>query len=81
MNRFPLTPIEYETSPLRPELAIPTFSDAELVGGKVKAFFDRVKVRNLYDVANLKRVLDERSMEERTVAHRAILFYASKRKH
>lgn len=77
MNRSPLMPIEHEASPLRPGLAVPVFSNAELVAGKVKAFFDRVKVRDLYDVANLRRVLDGRSMEERTTAHRAILFYAS----
>lgn len=67
MNRSPLISVEHRTSPLRPELA----------GGKAKAFFDRVKVRDLYDVANLRRVLDGRSMEERATAHKVILFYAS----
>lgn len=77
MNRSPLMPIERRSSILRPELGVPLFTDAELAGGKVKAFFDRVKVRDLYDVANLKRVLDERGAAERAVAHKAILFYAS----
>ena len=77
MNRSPLMPIERRSPILRPELDVPLFTDAELVGGKVKAFFDRVKVRDLYDVANLKRVLDRRSAAERAVAHKAVLFYAS----
>lgn len=77
MNRSPLMPIEHKASPLRAELAVPIFSDIELIAGKTKAFFDRVKVRDLYDIANLKRILDEKSMEERAVAHKVILFYAS----
>jgi len=77
MNRSPLMPIERRSPILRPELDVPLFTDAELAGGKVKAFFDRVKVRDLYDVANLKRVLDGRSAAERAVAHKAVLFYAS----
>lgn len=77
MNRSPLISVEHRTSPLRPELAVSVFSDAKLAGGKAKAFFDRVKVRDLYDVANLRRVLDGRSMEERATAHKVILFYAS----
>ena len=77
MNRSPLMPIERRSPILRPELDVPLFTDAELAGGKVKAFFDRVKVRDLYDVANLKRVLDRRSAAERAVAHKAVLFYAS----
>lgn len=70
MNRSPLISVEHRTSPLRPELAVSVFSDAKLAGGKAKAFFDRVKVRDLYDVANLRRVLDGRSMEERATAHK-----------
>lgn len=58
-------------------LGVPLFADADLTGGKVKAFFDRVKVWDLYDVANLKRVLDGRGAAECAVAHKAILFYAS----
>lgn len=70
MNCSPLISVEHRTPPLRPELAVSIFSDAELAGGKAKAFFDRVKVRDLYDVANLRRVLDGRSMEERATAHK-----------
>ena len=77
MNRSPLTPIEHKVPQIRPELTVPVFSDNELIGGKVKAFFDRVKVRDLYDIANLKHVLDERSKKERVIAHKIILFYAS----
>jgi predicted nucleotidyltransferase component of viral defense system len=77
MNRSPLMPVERRSSILRPELGVPLFADAELAGGKAKAFFDRVKVRDLYDVANLKCVLDGRSEDERATAHKAILYYAS----
>ena len=77
LNRSPLMAIERRASTLMPELRVPLFADAELAGGKVKAFFDRVKVRDLYDIANLKRVLDARGVEERGVAHKVILFYAS----
>ncbi|QOY60419.1 nucleotidyl transferase AbiEii/AbiGii toxin family protein [Thermophilibacter immobilis] len=77
LNRSPLMAIERRASTLMPELRVPLFADVELAGGKVKAFFDRVKVRDLYDIANLKRVLDARGVEERGVAHKVILFYAS----
>lgn len=63
LNRSPLIAIERRASTLMPELRVPLFADAELAGGKVKAFFDRVKVRDLYDIANLKLVLDARGVE------------------
>lgn len=39
---------------VRPDAEALTCCNAELAGGKVKAFFDRVKVRDLYDVCNLE---------------------------
>jgi predicted nucleotidyltransferase component of viral defense system len=77
LDRSPLMAIERGASTLMPGLRVPLFADAELAGGKVKAFFDRVKVRDLYDIANLKRVLDARSVEEHNVAHKVILSYTS----
>ena len=77
MNRSPLLPIKLRATPLRPDARVAAFSDAELAGGKAKAFFDRVKVRDLYDVCNLGRALARRPEAERELAHRAILFYAS----
>ena len=77
MNRSPLLPIESRETPLRPGDEVAVFSDAELAGGKAKAFFDRVKVRDLYDVCNLKRVLDGMPGDERETVRKAILFYAS----
>lgn len=56
---------------------IVTFCDAELAGGKAKALFDRVKVRDLYDICNLERVLTSTDKENELLTHRAILFYAS----
>jgi hypothetical protein len=48
MNRSPLMAIERRASTLMPGLRVPLFADAGLAGGEVKAFFDRVKVRDLY---------------------------------
>ncbi|MBQ3340163.1 MAG: hypothetical protein IJG82_11340, partial [Atopobiaceae bacterium] len=42
LNRSPLMAIERRASTLMPGLRVPLFADAELAGGKVKAFFDRV---------------------------------------
>ena len=47
MNRSPLRPARLRQSPLRPGADVLMFEDAELAGGKVKAFFDRVKIRDL----------------------------------
>jgi hypothetical protein len=77
MNRLPLSPVQSRTSPVRPGLGVPMFSDAELAGGKVKAFYDRVKVRDLYDVSNLGQVIAGWPDKERMRAHEVILWYAS----
>ncbi len=77
MNRSPImSPIMRET-PLRPSVLVRTFADAELVGGKAKAFFDRVKVRDLYDVFNLRAVCEKLVGSERNTMHKVILYYAS----
>ena len=52
------------------------FNDAELAGGKVKAFFDRVKICDLYDISNLKAHFDALEDSEE-LAHKAMLYYAS----
>ena len=54
-----------------------TLADAELAAGKVKAFFDRVKVRDLYDISNLKGVYETLEPGEQERAHRLALYYAS----
>lgn len=77
MNRSPLLPVRPRSSPIRPGLGVPMFSDAELIGGKVKAFYDRVKVRDLYDIGNLGKVVAGWPDEERAIAHEVILWYAS----
>lgn len=53
------------------------FTNDELAGGKVKAFFDRVKVRDLYDISNLGKFFESLSVDEELRAHRTILYYAS----
>ena len=77
MNRSPVLPIARMSSPLRPELGVSMFSDAELIGGKVKAFFDRVKTRDIYDISNLGRWLESLSDEQSQLMHAVILYYAS----
>ena len=77
MNRSPLFEPELRTTMLRPEAQILMFCDYELAGGKVKALFDRIKVRDLYDVGNLNQLFDSLSGEEERLFHQTILYYAS----
>ena len=77
MNRSPImVPVVRET-PVRPGAKVRTFADAELAAGKAKAFFDRVKIRDLYDVSNLKSVYESLKPGEQEVAHQLSLYYAS----
>ncbi|ERI05388.1 nucleotidyl transferase AbiEii/AbiGii toxin family protein [Atopobium sp. oral taxon 810] len=77
MNRSPImVPVVRET-PVRPGAKVRTFADAELAAGKVKAFFDRVKVRDLYDVSNLLGVYGSLEPDGQETAHRLALYYAS----
>lgn len=76
MNRSPLVPIRVRSCALRPDVGVPMFDDAELAGGKVKAFFDRVKIRDLYDISNLKAYFDVVGDSDGFI-HKALLYYAS----
>ena len=62
---------------IRPDAQVVTFSDTELVGSKVKALFDRVEIRDLYDVCSLEGILINPDEEYETLIHRVILYYAS----
>jgi len=79
MNRSPLLPVRQRTCSIRPDLDVLMFEDVELAGGKVKAFFDRIKIRDLYDISNLKYHFDERKIDESYSAyvHSSILYHAS----
>lgn len=79
MNRVPLAGVAMRRTPLSGNLRIRSFSDAELIGGKVKAFFDRVKVRDLYDISNLRRHLAaiDAASEEGQALHKIVLYYAT----
>lgn len=76
MNRSPLFPIRPRSCHLRPDVGVPMFEDAELAGGKVKAFFDRVKIRDLYDISNLKAHFDATGDPD-GIVHKTLLYYAS----
>jgi hypothetical protein len=75
MNRSPLIVPTLRSCAMRPDAEVLMFDDIELAGGKVKAFFDRVKVRDLYDISNLGRHFDDAGDDE--LAHRSMLYYAS----
>ncbi len=75
LNRVPLFPVEERSTPLRDDLKVPLLSDYELVGGKAKAFFSRVKVRDLYDISNLVKLLgDIGATDQRNLFHKTILY-------
>lgn len=75
LNRVPLLPVQPKSCPMRSGISVVMFDDLELIGGKVKAFYDRVKIRDLYDIANIYAFLSER--EESSFAHKVILYHAS----
>ena len=77
LNRSPITTPVMRACAIRPETEVLVFSDDEPAGGKVKAYFDRVKVRDLYDISNLGKRLKTASTEEEARAHLAMLYYAS----
>ena len=80
LNRSPLMTPEFKACYLRPELEVLMFSDFELIAGKVKALFDRVAVRDIYDIFKLKHYLDEqliRHPEQFDLCHKVILYYAA----
>ena len=69
---------------LRESLFVRTFSDLELIGGKVKALFDRIVVRDLYDVANLCSYLDNFLVKypgQADLCRKLMLYHASISKH
>lgn len=75
MNRSPLIQPTLRECPMRPGVGVLMFDDLELAGGKIKAFFDRVKVRDLYDIANLSKQFSKLNNDE--TAHQVALYYAS----
>jgi predicted nucleotidyltransferase component of viral defense system len=83
-NRSPLIAPLMRTCRLRPTLSVLAFSDLELIGGKVKALYDRVTARDIYDISNLKRYLDSLITEQPELGelcHKVMLYYASISKH
>jgi predicted nucleotidyltransferase component of viral defense system len=84
LNRIPTLEPLYRSSLLRPSLQVLTFSDFELVAGKVKAFYDRVKMRDIYDIMNLSSFLNgylQKYPKEESLCHKVVLFYASMSNH
>ena len=84
LNRVPIRDPVIRQSPLRPSLEVLTFSDYELVAGKTKALYDRVKMRDIFDIMNLSEHLDNRLAlhpEDDDTCHKMILFYTSLSNH
>lgn len=78
LNRVPLFSVDERSTPLREDLKVPILSGYELVGGKAKAFFSRVKVRDLYDISNLAALLSVNGApDQRELFHKTILFDAA----
>jgi len=84
LNRAPLIQPLPRPCYLRPTLSVLTFSDFELIGGKVKALYDRVAIRDLYDISNLQQYLNDylsEHPEETKLCHKIMLFYVSLSNH
>jgi predicted nucleotidyltransferase component of viral defense system len=84
LNRYPLLAPLMRPCRLRPTLSVLAFSDLELIGGKVKALYDRVTARDIYDISNLKRYLDSlivKQPELGELSHKVMLYHASISKH
>lgn len=77
LNRSPLVKPTIRSCPLQPSAGVLVFDDVELAGGKVKAFFDRVKVRDLYDISNLGRHFELIEDEQEARMHCSLLYHAS----
>lgn len=84
LNRVPLIEPQVRECCLRSTLSVLTFSDFELAGGKVKALYDRVAIRDLYDISNIQDYLKEylkKHPEQEDLCHKTMLFHASISKH
>ena len=80
LNRVPIVAPQKRTSTLLPELEVLMFADFELAAGKVKAFYDRVKLRDIYDIANLRvhfEALFAKNPGLELEFHKLVLYYAS----
>jgi len=80
LNRVPLLPTQYIPSSINPEQQVHTFSNLELIGGKLKALYDRVALRDLYDIANLKLYLDDflaNNPNQKDLCFKLMTFHAS----
>ena len=84
LNRAPLIQPLPRPCYLRPALSVLTFSDFDLIGGKVKALYDRVAIRDLYDISNLRRYLNgyvSDHPDSTDLCHKIMLYYVSLSNH
>lgn len=80
LNRVPLLAPQRRVCSLQPKMEVLMFADFELAAGKVKALYDRVKLRDLYDIGNLLEHFDTffcRNPETERDFHKLALYYAS----
>jgi len=81
LNRIPLHPINYSECILDNRIKIRTLSQTELIAGKVKALFDRVVVRDLYDISHIYQVIANlfylSDDENKRKLRRTIIFYTA----
>lgn len=77
LHRSPLMPTVQRTSPIRPEVVVTTFSDEELIGGKVCAYLERVVLRDLFDLHSIGQFLGAKDGEYLALVHKVALYYYS----
>lgn len=83
LNRAPLLPAEIATcSACSPEVGVRTLALPELVAGKTKALFDRLAIRDLYDIhrvqtSGLPEKMAEGDEQRYRLQRRVRLYYTS----
>ncbi|MDR3305006.1 MAG: nucleotidyl transferase AbiEii/AbiGii toxin family protein [Clostridiales Family XIII bacterium] len=81
LNRVALLPPIRSKCALDSNVLVTTLSREELIAGQTKALFDRVTVRDLYDISHLYSIMRELfdfALEgEKMKLHRTIMFYAA----
>lgn len=81
LNRIPIHPLSESLCTVEKNITVTTLSKEELIAGKCKALFDRVAVRDLYDISSLYDnigCLIDLSQENAVLKlRRTILFYAA----
>ena len=79
LNRVPLLPFEIAQSSHAglPKISFPINAPIEIAAGKIKALFERVVPRDLYDVRNISRRFSELTSGDKNLDRKILLYYTS----